>query len=346
MLFAPGGPQSPRRRNRIKAILLTIFIVLALYCLFFANSKPTRRSKPHTAKFEQGRDTPHGVAAQDNTDEQARAVTRKHKEMVVASMEDDDTSWLSEFFPDWSKSIYVVDNEDAPLTVTHNKGRESMVYLTYIIDNYDHLPDTMLFIHSQRYQWHNDDPYYDGVPMLRNFQVPYLERRGYVNLRCAWMLGCPVEIRPLTDTHREDVHAGEYYKTAFMELFPGEPVPDEVGVSCCAQFGVTRSKVLQRPRRDYERFRTWLLDTPLSDDMSGRVMEYSWHMIFGQKPVYCPTAQECYCQVFGLCDLECRSDGSCHNRYALPPYSSLPDGWPYIGWNGQKQDPSHGLPET
>lgn len=86
-----------------------------------------------------------------------------------------------------------------------------------------------------------------------------------------------MEIRPLTDTHRGNVHAGEYFKYGFMELFPGMPIPEEVGVSCCAQFGVSRTKVLERPRSDYERFRTWLADTPLEDDLSGRIMEYSWH---------------------------------------------------------------------
>lgn len=135
----------------------------------------------------------------------------------------------------------------------------------------------MLFIHSLRYQWHNDDPLYDGVPVLRNFQLPYLEKEGYVNARCAWTLGCPSEIRPFQDTHRQDVHAGEYYKNGFMELFPGVKVPDVVGVSCCAQFGVTRSKVRERPRSEYERYRKWLLETPLPDDLSGRIMEYSWH---------------------------------------------------------------------
>jgi hypothetical protein len=50
--------------------------------------------------------------------------------MIVASMKNDDTTWLAEYFPDWSRSIYVVDDKKAPLTVAKNKGRESMVYLT------------------------------------------------------------------------------------------------------------------------------------------------------------------------------------------------------------------------
>ncbi|KAK1138801.1 hypothetical protein N8T08_001762 [Aspergillus melleus] len=343
MLFFGGGVQGPRRRSREKAILITIFIVYALYFLFFANTSGRKQAAAvHEGVVSQGgpnRDSRSGQATP------LRQPQNIEKDLVVASMKKDDVSWLFEFFPEWHKSIYVVNDPDAELTVKLNKGRESMVYLTYIIDNYDSLPESMLFIHSLRYQWHNDDPYYDGVPMLRNFQLPYLQKQGYVNLRCAWVLGCPVEIHPLTDTHRENVHAGEYYKNGFMELFPGVDVPDEVGVSCCAQFGVTKWKILERPKSDYERFRKWLSETTLPDDLSGRIMEYSWHMIFGKDPIYCPSAEECYCKVFGLCDLTC-TGGDCAGRYALPPFSSLPQGWPHIGWKGQKQDPSKGLPET
>ncbi|KAL4956507.1 hypothetical protein BDW69DRAFT_158384 [Aspergillus filifer] len=344
MFFLFSGVNSPRRRNREKAIFLTIFIIFALYLLFFSNNSPRKHADPTIYDSETlggpNRD-PHSGQA---TPAQQSAPIRKS--MVVASMKSDDVSWLHKFFPDWHKDIYVVDDKKASLTVRQNKGRESMVYLTYIIDNYENLPDSILFIHSQRYQWHNDDPYYDGVPMLRNFQLPYLEKQGYVNLRCVWVLGCPEEIHPLSDTHREAVHAGEYFKNGFMQLFPGVEVPDAVGVSCCAQFGVTSWKIRERPKSDYVRFRKWLSETDLTDDLSGRIMEYSWHMIFGKDAIHCPSAEECYCKVFGLCDLTCPSVDACNDRYQLPRYSTLPKGWPFVGWNGQKQDPSAGgLPD-
>lgn len=138
MLFAPSGPQSPRRRNRIKAIFLTIFIVFALYFLFFAGSESTAKTiNNDKARYTPSRaptpgpslDTPWDNTAK-STDELARPAIPRHKEMIVASMKKDDTSWLPEYFPDWSQSIYVVDDKRAPLTVTENKGRESMVYLT------------------------------------------------------------------------------------------------------------------------------------------------------------------------------------------------------------------------
>lgn len=104
----------------------------------------------------------------------------RSKEIVVASLKDDDTSWIAEHLSDWHASIYTVDDPLSELTVPVNKARESMVYLTsvfvsfmlkycvftnsminrYIIDHYAKLPDVMIFMHSNRYQWHNDDPIY------------------------------------------------------------------------------------------------------------------------------------------------------------------------------------------
>lgn len=52
--------------------------------------------------------------------------------LIVASQTTDNTSWLEDSFPTWEKAIYLT---DAPsnLSVPANKGREGMVYLTYVI---------------------------------------------------------------------------------------------------------------------------------------------------------------------------------------------------------------------
>jgi len=153
------------------------------------------------------------------------------------------------------------------------------MFLRFIIDNYEKLPDHVLFIHPDRYQWHNDDPDYDGLPMLRHFQLPYLEKEGYVNIRCAWALGCPNEIKPFKEEgeNRAAVHAGGSYKPNFELLFPELKVPEKVGVSCCAQFAATKEKIRERKKEDYVRYREWLLKTELEDSISGRILEYSWH---------------------------------------------------------------------
>jgi hypothetical protein len=229
-------------------------------------------------------DLGHDFQALSPSSTNGNASSTKHEtpyvEIVVASTSKEDTSWLHHNLPGWKTSVYVVDDEAASLTVPLNKGRESMVYLTYIIDNYDSLPDNTIFIHASRFAWHNDDPDYDAIPALRNFQFQYLQQVGYVNLRCVWVIGCPAEIHPYHDEANAvegEAATKDIYKQSFEELLPELPVPEIVAVSCCAQFGVTRETIQRRPKEDYVRFRQWLLDTPLEDERSGRVMEFSWH---------------------------------------------------------------------
>jgi len=57
--------------------------------------------------------------------------TKRRTAVVVASQRTENATWLSTYFPDWEKNIYAVDDPTAELTVPKNKGRESMVYLTY-----------------------------------------------------------------------------------------------------------------------------------------------------------------------------------------------------------------------
>ncbi|KAK4169825.1 hypothetical protein QBC43DRAFT_306728 [Cladorrhinum sp. PSN259] len=272
--------------------------------------------------------------------------------VVVASLKKENTTWIQEQLPrDWVPSIYVVDDETAKLTVPVNKGREAMVYLTYIIDNYFSLPEVSLFIHASRFAWHNDNPDYDSLTSLLSLQIPYIKSEGYVNLRCVWVLGCPTEFRPIEDvnpmwtdfrkSHPPNGHTvttKEVYKQAFEELLPGEEVPTNVGVSCCAQFALSKDRLRTRKREEYVRWRTWLLETPLVDEVSGRVFEYMWHVIFGKEGVFCPSAEECYCKLYGWCNLNECSEKGCGKQYTLPKVATLPQGWPLIGWQGEERN--------
>jgi hypothetical protein len=169
--------------------------------------------------------------------------------------------------------------------------------------------------------------------MLRDLQLPHVMARGYANLRCVWTLGCPAEL-PLSTpaTPDADLPLSGAYPAAFYDLFPGAPLPDAIGVACCAQFAVSRSTIRWRPRDQYEHYRNWLLETDLPDYVSGRVFEYSWHMIFGMPPVSCPDVETCYCETFGRCAVECQGQDTCEGRWVYPPSASLPKGWPVIGW--------------
>lgn len=68
----------------------------------------------------------------------------EEKELVVASLKGDDTSWLDDFFASWKKNIYIVNDPSAPLTVTKNKGREAMPFLTYETNFFNNLHSALL----------------------------------------------------------------------------------------------------------------------------------------------------------------------------------------------------------
>ena len=135
MLLGPQPSTSPISRKRIqtRAIICTILIIYTLYFLFFRNDNnknKTPNSNPNTFKGGGGG----GEGQNEKLQEPERMAVRRKKDMIMATRksENDDTTWLFDEFSDWHKSIYVVDDSKADLTVKKNKGRESMVYLTYI----------------------------------------------------------------------------------------------------------------------------------------------------------------------------------------------------------------------
>lgn len=213
------------------------------------------------------------------------------KVVVMAKVESEDTNWVEMELPSWQRAIYTANpsasSSNTTLTTPVNKGHEAMAYLTYIIDNYAALPSTMAFVHPHRSgflsAWHTDTPLHSNVESLTSLQIPFLQQNGYVNLRCNWNPGC-------LEKHRQNAHVTPQ---VWEEIFSGtskyksgsEEAPSQVGAGCCAQFAVSRSRVLERPLSDYEHFRQWIIDTEKTDAKSGRVFEFLWHIIFGMEAV-------------------------------------------------------------
>ncbi|KAF2202995.1 hypothetical protein GQ43DRAFT_367932 [Delitschia confertaspora ATCC 74209] len=223
--------------------------------------------------------------------------------IVMGKLEKEDTTWVTERLPNWQNVIYTVDNDTAPMHTKINKGHEANPYLTYIVEHYDRLPSTIVFLHSHEKgypeAWHIDNRNYDNVQSVQNLNVDFVQRNGYANLRCNGNPGCPAEVQPFRDppeSHRVVEHA---MAGAWLELFGNRDVPHLIGVPCCGQFAVSRNQVLKRPLEEYSKFLAWIEDTPLDDEISGRVFEYLWHIIFGMDPVYCPSLEKCYADVYG-----------------------------------------------
>lgn len=230
------------------------------------------------------------------------------KTLVVASLEKRDISWLEGSRANFDTAIYIVDNPSLSpeFRVPKNKGREAMVYLTYIIEHYDELADITLFTHPDLRTWHNSDPHDRNLlTMIESLSNAHVVRQGYFNLRCDHDPGCPdwIFLNRTSQTLPPNRSGEEQAFTLEIwdELHPGVPPPSVIAHPCCAQFAVTRERIHSNPRATYIRYRDWLLATGLDDSLSGRVMEYSWQYIFTGVSNLCPDMRVCYCDGYGLC---------------------------------------------
>jgi Protein of unknown function (DUF3431) len=225
--------------------------------------------------------------------------------LVIGRLRSEDVSWTQDI-PNLNRSIYTVDDENSVLKVPKNKGHEAMVYLTYIIDNYDNLPDTVLFFHPHRSTWHNNILLdLDSAKTISRISDAHVARQGYMNSRCHLDPGCPDWLHPDRPEAEWDlVHKNEerfFTPAVWRELHPNVPVPRAISQPCCAQFAVSGERIRAHPRTEYIRYREWLLNTELEDENSGRIMEYTWQYIFTGQAEFCPSQHQCYCDGYGIC---------------------------------------------
>ena len=225
------------------------------------------------------------------------------KTLVVPRVQEEDVAWMDEALPaDIKRAIYVADDPTAPLHPPKNKGHEVMIYLTYLIDHYDELPDIVIFMHAHQYSWHNADILGgDAAQMITRLSPERVTREGYMNMRCHWGPGCPDWMHPGETTENEFKTEEILIAKAWAEIFPSDPVPEILAQPCCSQFALSKERIQTMPRQTYVFYRDWLLHTPLKDFVSGRVWEYMWQYVFTGDSFHCPIEHICYCDGYGLC---------------------------------------------
>lgn len=271
-----------RRRQLRAAVSLLIYPFAFTVVLTFAAKLLFGRSSPSS---------PPPITSPSSPQAQPGSIS---KALVVASTTQDDTAWLSEIPSslNWTINHYRVDAPLTPqLSVPSNRGNEAMVYLTYIIDNYAALPDVIFFHHGHERAWHQKLSSADEVARLR---PAYVLRAGFASARC--LDGCENIVtlqggEPAPWDAFPKLSRKEHLVTlldAFLEpaRFENEmAVPAKIAAPCCAQFAVSKERVLRRSREWWLKLREWLMESPLPSMNSGRLMEHLWHVFFGMEPM-------------------------------------------------------------
>lgn len=162
-----------------------------------------------------------------------------------------------------------------------------MVYLTFIIDNYDALPDIMFFHHHHDQAWHQS---FSSGFELKHLNLNTVLNQGYVSPRC--LPGCENVIDLSGDVAPVDQLVGKSRDVLISSVLhefwldgngKRRKLPKRIAAPCCAQFAVSKEMVRRRGRREWEGLREWLIRTEVGSRESGRVLEYTWHLWFGRE---------------------------------------------------------------
>jgi len=213
----------------------------------------------------------------------------------------EDLNWINYLDHSYDYVVYSrnLPDSDKVININHDKGVESCGYLQFIIDNYDNLPENMIFLHAHRESWHQDG-YVDVLIKKLDWNKYYFNINNF-------------DILPLVKGDQEVVQNQFYHRTwsqceyrksyklwvedVWSDLFAGQiEMPERIEGKCGAQFLVKKEIVRKYSKEFYQRLLNWLLTTDIDDrlkirknaqnlssQVSGRVLEYVWNILFDKK---------------------------------------------------------------
>ncbi|KAJ3179550.1 hypothetical protein HDU85_004823 [Gaertneriomyces sp. JEL0708] len=209
---------------------------------------------------------------------QTQTQTVEREKFVIVSRAKEDISWLPLYLHE--RIPYIVYQKGDP-KATHNlpnKGNEASTYMKFILDNWENLPKRMAFIHGHRQSWHSTGPV-DELLLQGNWDAaPFIK----IPASFHHIKNLTIDDRSLS----EDAE-GNWRLKVFWDRFYSEhlgPPPEIIEYTCCAQFIVHSSIVYSRPKQLYQEIYDFLMSGEWADYWSGRMLEYTWHVLFTGEP--------------------------------------------------------------
>jgi hypothetical protein len=300
--------RDPVMRGRLASIAAAITVLLLL--IFFFASVPTSWTlrQPSGPVLGQGLYTgwPDPVPWNPPKPQDPSEANPAGRLIVKVKLKEEDTSDIESLASLWQSNVIVIESQFShthPKAHRPDKGRVANAYLTWIVENYHNLPETLLFIPPKDSL---ENPPLDLHTVATTLQIPFIEASGFANLRCPSQ-----KSRTTCNDHvLEPFHPTHEFRTletnitqAWASLFgKAVEVPQQIATVLGAEFAVSKVQVQRRSVEDYLKCWAWLNRTIMDDDSAGLVIEYVWHVVFGKEAIFCPERVRCECELYGKCE--------------------------------------------
>jgi hypothetical protein len=200
---------------------------------------------------------------------------------IVISHFNEDLSWINELdgryqdirvYTKLNPKEFGIDRITENNFILQNKGQEASVYLRYIIDNYQNLPEYTIFLHAHEYSPHHIGKISSVVNELVDMKTYY---HNFNNYKLGYILTNPI-VNEVVKWYNEYLEP---------EIGPIDSYGDwTVGHQGCGQFLVHRNTIMIRPLNFYKKLYDWIISTDLPNAWTSRFTEWTWHLIWNQVP--------------------------------------------------------------
>jgi hypothetical protein len=172
-----------------------------------------------------------------------------------------------------------IDNNSCDNDTCPNVGNEASSYLYYIINNWNTMPQNIIFIHDENESWHHrgkiTENIYSWIAEYENTGSKYYEFNSV-----------SVDPAVLSNIHPNDHKEFQSFYSDNLEKYLGKWKDLELKPrKCCAQFIVSRDQIKKNPLEMYKSIYNWILTyqndkTERLSFQKGLYCEFVWNFMF------------------------------------------------------------------
>lgn len=193
---------------------------------------------------------------------------------IIISRFNEPTDWIYKLNKFKNLSIYEKEKpEKGLLNIPINKGNEASAYLKYIIDNYNNLPNHLVFIHCHDYSWHHDDSIIDIIDSYIGKELEYQ------NINSSSKCG---NLGNYQDW--EEGELGNFYQNLIKPAVGSNKIYGiftNVNVGC-AQFIIHRDRITNHTLQFYQDIYNWILNIDINYYNHGFYLEWTWELFWNR----------------------------------------------------------------
>ena len=190
------------------------------------------------------------------------------KTAVVVAHYNENLDWCTSLQNEYNIVIYSKTDRKYNF-IDINKGQEVAMYIKYFIDNYNNLPDKILFLHGHQMAYHQDHT------------SDYIIKNVNWDLNDYFSVGRRGHYEELSSSSENSEGAFNWVKDNWYIFQNKLEFPkDGLFFYPNGQFVVSKECITQYEQSFWFNLYKWLLTTNIEDRITSRIFEYVWNYIF------------------------------------------------------------------